>query len=144
MRRKWSDRRRRVPAGGLYRLRSARRGRRRARVARDAGGVVGVQLSRGRLAIGLRFTTTPALAILARSPLGFCVSSGPRDAFVVACHAPDALVRLGENEFFDLVRAGTAAEAVGMVGFVACTVSSTEGISNRQSDFAFEIRETCL
>jgi hypothetical protein len=33
--------------------------------------------SRGRLAIGLRSTTTPAFAILARSPLRFCMSPSP-------------------------------------------------------------------
>lgn len=139
MRRKRSNRRRRVPAGGLYRFGSTRWRRRRARVARDAGGVVGVQLSRGRLAVGLRFTTTPAFAILACSPLRFCMSPSPRDAVVVARHAPDTLVRLGENEFLDLVRAGTASEAVGMVGFVACTVGSAEEISKRRQGFPPDI-----
>ena len=140
MRRKWSDRRRRVPAGSLYGFGSACRRRRRARVARDARGVVGVQLCWGRLAIGLRFTTTPTFAILARSPLRFCMSSSPRDTVVVARHAPDTLVRLGEDEFLDLVRAGTASEAVGMVGFVACILGGAKEISNRPQGVPRNIR----
>lgn len=76
------------------------------------------------------FTVLAGLAIALR----LCVLARTGDALVVARHAPDALVRLGEDELLDLVLARTAAEAFRVIRLVACTQGIVSARLQHQGD----------